>query len=183
MKFSSDKRCHTFKIQRTKESVLEKFLYQVCPALKNEKEKIVMKIVEIIEARGHQNIQSTHRTTIAVTKNSNLTKNGDCFIAVNATKCAEDLDSRFKNAVRKDGALITIMIEADDKKEVVRALGSPNLSFTNTFDFVVRKSNFMCGRTIAIRADKAANDLSRKLVEKLQNPNQKVKMKLIAEYY
>ena len=37
-------------------------------------------------------------------------------------------------------------------------------------DMVVRKSGYICGRTLAINADKAACDLSRALVEKLKNP-------------
>jgi hypothetical protein len=45
-------------------------------------------------------------------------------------------------------------------------------------DLVVRKSDFICNRTLAIRADKAAKDFSRNLVKKLQNPKQKVTITL-----
>jgi hypothetical protein len=52
---------------------------------------------------------------------------------------------------------------------------------TDPADLVVRKSDYVCGRTLAILADKAAKDLSRKLVEKLRNPIQRVKITLMVE--
>ena len=45
---------------------------------------------------------------------------------------------------------------------------------------VIRKSSYICNRTLAIKADKAAADLSRSLVEKLRKPKQNVEIKLIA---
>jgi len=47
---------------------------------------------------------------------------------------------------------------------------------THPTDMIIRKSNYICSRTLAIQAGKAACDLSRKLVEKLKNPKQKVKI-------
>jgi hypothetical protein len=57
------------------------------------------------------------------------------------------------------------------------------LQFTHQTDLVVRKSDYVCGRTLAIRADKAASDFSRELVEKLKDPNQEVKVTLVVENY
>ena len=140
-----------------------------------------MKITEVIIARGHENVQSTHKTTFEITKETTLTKRGDCVIAVGATKSAADLNPRFKEAAKKKSARITIKIEAGEVKEVVKARGSPQLSFTHPTDLVVRKSGYVCGRTVAVRADKAASDLSRKLVEKMRDPHQIIKMTLTVE--
>lgn len=142
-----------------------------------------MKIVEIIDAHGHENIRSAHRTTFEITKESTLTKRGDCVIAVSATKGAKDLGSDFKEAMKREGMQITVTIEADEVREVVKARGSPRLLFTHPTDMVVRKSNYVCDRTIAIKADMAASDICRKLVEKIQNPNQKIRITLTAESY
>ncbi len=142
-----------------------------------------MKITEIIEARGHKNVQSTHKTTLEITKGTTLTRRGNCIVAVAATKGAADLNSKFKKAARKEGAKITVTIRTDDLAEIVRASGSPQLSFTDPMDLVVRKSKYICGRTIAVRADKAANDLSRELVEKMRDPFQEVKITLQIENY
>jgi hypothetical protein len=49
---------------------------------------------------------------------------------------------------------------------------------THPTDVVVRKSDYFCSRTLAVRADKAASDLSRELVEKLKNPKQETKITL-----
>jgi hypothetical protein len=71
-----------------------------------------------------------------------------------------------------------MLIEAEDTVEVVNAFGSARLILMHPTDMVVRKSNYVCSRTLAIQADKAACDLSRKLVKKLKNPKQKVKITL-----
>ncbi|MFB0514175.1 MAG: DUF371 domain-containing protein [Candidatus Bathyarchaeia archaeon] len=140
-----------------------------------------MKVIEVIYARGHVNVQSTHKTTLQITKEPLLSKRGDCVIAVAATKGAIDLSSKFKETARHEKVRITLIIEVDNVKEVVKAQGSARLAFTHPNDLVVRKRSYVCGRTLAINADKAAYDLSRKLVKKLQNPEQRVKVTLIAE--
>ena len=142
---------------------------------------MLMKITEVIKAYGHQNVRSTHKTTFEITKEADLTSRGDCIIAVNATKGAADLNSKFKEAARKENAKIMVTIEADGVREVVRASGNPRLSFTHPTDLVIRKSGYVCGRTVAVRADKAASDLSRKLVEKMQSSRQKIEITLTAE--
>jgi hypothetical protein len=140
-------------------------------------------VTVVFSARGHENVEATHKTTFEVTKETSLTKRGDCIIAVESTKAAANLPSDFKEAARKEGAQITVTIEADELKETIKAKGSPQLQFTHPTDLVVRKSDYVCGRTLAIRADKAAIDFSRKLVEKLKDPNQEVKVTLAVENY
>ena len=138
-------------------------------------------VIIAIFARGHENIQATHRKTFEITKEPTLTKRGDCIIAVGATKGAADLPPEFKEAARKKGALITIMIEAGELREIVRSRGISRLLFTHPTDLVVRKSGYVCGRTLAIGADKAASDLSRKLVEKIRDSSQKIRITLAIE--
>jgi hypothetical protein len=140
-----------------------------------------MEITETIFAFGHNSIQAIHKSTLEITKEAELSERGDCIIAVSADKAMTDLNSEFKESLRKENAKITIMIEAGDVIEVVNALGSTELILTHPTDMVVRKSNYICNRTLAIHADKAACDLSRKLVEKLENPKQKVKIALTVE--
>jgi len=140
-------------------------------------------VTVVFSACGHENIEATHRTTFEVTKEATLTKRGDCIIAVEASKAAADLPFEFKEAARKEGAQITVTIEADELKEIVKAKGSPQLKFMHPTDLVVRKSSYVCGRTLAIGADKAASDFSRKLVEKLKDPSQEITVTLAVEYY
>jgi hypothetical protein len=140
-----------------------------------------MKTVEVIHEQGHENILSTNKTTFEITKDTHLTKRGDCIIAVNADKAAADLSQEFKNALRKENAKLTITVEADAEKEIVKASGNPQLILTHLTDLVVRKSDYLCNRTLAIHADKAAKDFSKTLVKKLKNPRQAVLITLIVE--
>jgi hypothetical protein len=137
-----------------------------------------MEITELIFANGHKNIQATHKSTLEITKETRLSKRGDCVIAVAADKAMLDLSAKFKENLLKENVKITILIEAGEITEVASAYGSPRLILTHPTDIVVRKSSHVCSRTVAIQADKAAGDLSRRLVKKLRNPKQKVKITL-----
>ncbi len=137
-----------------------------------------MEIKEVVLARGHPNIQAAHPSTLEITKEETLTKRGDCIIAVLANKALADLNADFKEKLRQENARVSLLIEVGEIVEVVNAFGSSKLILTHPTDMVMRKSGYICNRTLAIRADKAAIDLSRKLVEKLKNPLQKVKITL-----
>jgi hypothetical protein len=137
-----------------------------------------MEITEVALAFGNRNILATHKTTLEITKETRLSKKGDCIIGIASNKALADLSQEFKRTLRKENAKITILIEAEDIVEVVNAFGSSQLILTHSEDMVVRKSDYICNRTLAIGADKAAYDLSRNLVEKLKNPEQKVKITL-----
>jgi hypothetical protein len=137
-----------------------------------------MEISEVLFAYGHENVQAKNETTIEITKEKHLSKRGDCIIAVSANKALNDLSQKFKENLCKENSKFTMLIEADGICDSVRAFGNPQLILTHLTDMVVRKSTYICSRTLAIQADKTACDLSRKLVEKLKNPRQKVKVTL-----
>jgi len=137
-----------------------------------------MEITEIILVYGHENIQATHKSTLEITKELQLSKKGDCIIGVSADKGIADLSLEFKESLRKKNAKMTMLIEAGEAAEVVNGFGSSRLILAHPTDMVVRKSSHVCSRTLAIQTDKAACDLSRKLVEKLRNPEQIVKITL-----
>ena len=140
-----------------------------------------MKAKEHLIAFGHENIKSTNKTTFEITKEEHLTPRGDCIAAVSASKGAVDLSPEFKKTACRPDAHIEIRIAVDGEVETVKAKGHSALTFSHPTDLVVRKSDYVCGRTLAIRADKAACDLSRKLAEKLRNQSQKAEITLIAE--
>jgi uncharacterized protein len=121
-----------------------------------------------LRAKGHRNVLSTHRNTFEFTQEEHLTPRGDCIVAVAADKTMADLPEEFKAALRREDAGIEITIECGGQAEKVTASGSPKLLLTHPTDFVIRRSDFICARTLAVRADKAAVDLSRQLVEELK---------------
>jgi len=140
-----------------------------------------MKVVEIIIARGHENILATNKNTFEITKEAYLTKRGDCIIAVAADKNGKDLSEEFRKILKKSSNKLAIVIQAGGQKEIVEAWGDPRLAFNHSTDLVVRKSSYVCDRTMAIKANKAAKNLSRQFVVKLKNSQQEVKITLTAE--
>lgn len=135
-------------------------------------------LVEVIFAKGHENITATHQTTLEITKDTHLTRMGNCIIAVGADKAIQDLNIEFRKNLAKDASRLTLLIEAGGITETVVAYGSSNLMLEHPSDIVVRKGTYICDRTLAIRADKAARELSRELVNQLRNSKQKVKITL-----
>lgn len=113
------------------------------------------------------------------TREKHLSETGDCIIGVAADKAVADLSSEFKEKLKKPNAKLTIVIEAGGLRQTVNASGSPKLILTSQTDMVIRKSDYVSDRTLAIHADKSSIELPRELVEKLKNPAQKIKVTLI----
>ncbi len=131
---------------------------------------------EVVLGRGHVNVQATHRTTLEFTREASLSKMGDCIVSVGADKSVADLNVGFKKNLATDSARLTIQVEVGELSEKIQAMGSSRLTFSHETAMVVRKSNYVCSRTLAVCADKAANDLSRSLIERLKNPEQEVRI-------
>jgi hypothetical protein len=104
-----------------------------------------------------------------ITKEENVGPRGDCIIAVKADRSVSEIDRSLKRMLLS-GSPIIITLRAGGQVEKVRARGHPSLALNHKSDIVVRKSCFICGRTLAIGADKAAADLSKKFVDALKNP-------------
>ena len=121
----------------------------------------------VINARGHVNVLSLHKNTIEVTREEHLTPRGDCIVAVGADKGLKDIPEEMKKTL-KGGGKIRIKIECNGLSDVIRAVGCEPLSFQNPECMVIRKSAFVCPRTLAILADKAASDINRELVSELK---------------
>jgi len=139
------------------------------------------KIVEVIHAFGHPNIRSSHPTTIMFTKERQVTRRGDCVVAVAADKSVADLSTEFKNALRQPNAKLTIHLEVGGLQGQINAYGSPELALNHPNDLVIRKSEFISDRTLAVKADKSSADLSKAVIEKLKNPEQRVTLTLTME--
>jgi hypothetical protein len=139
------------------------------------------KTLEIIRAFGHENIQAVHPTTLMLTKDNHLSQTGDCIVGVASDKAIDDLSKEFKDKLKNSNAKLTILMEVDDLKLQITASGSPKLILSHPNDLVIRKSDYICNRTLAIRADMASNDFPRELIEKLKNPKQEVRITLTVQ--
>lgn len=126
-----------------------------------------------IEFYGHKNIRSLHPRTIEITKESHLTPSGDCIIGVSASKACIDLPSTLKTKLRDPSSNITITITVGGKSFSVQGMGSDSLDLTHQKDIVIRKSRFICPRTLAVNCNSASDSIPRSIVKLLQDPKTK----------
>ena len=126
-----------------------------------------------IEFSGHKNIRSNHQKTLEITKESHLTPQGDCIVGVNASSSCSDLPQELKNKLKSENTLVIFTIKVDDQEFTIKGKGHPELTLTHLNDIVIRKSNFVCPRTLSVNCDKASDLLPREMVTLLQNPKTK----------
>ena len=122
---------------------------------------------QIVKVLGHKNIKSTHDTTIEITTENFVTPTGDCIIGISANKGLADLRDDIKEKIRS-GAKMRIRFNAGGVIEEVKGKGHKKLDLTSNECMIIRKSDFTCPRTLMIKADKAAKDLSRDMIELLK---------------
>ncbi len=128
-------------------------------------------------AYGHENILGTHKTTIEFTKDKELSLKGNCIIGVKADFNLNQLkkfikDINEKGSLGKKSKKIIIKIKSANLQEEVTAEVNPR--FNDDKDMVIRKSNFICKRTFAIKANKGAFELSRSFINNLKKKNIKI---------
>jgi len=132
----------------------------------------------VIHCRGHENVKGTHRSTLEFTKEDYLTPRGDCIICIEADAAINDLGEEFKRAL-KEGKRLLIRIRAGGFCDEILAEGSPELILDHDVSMVIRKSTYVDGRTLAVRSNKAAKDIDRRIINFLKNPNSTAEIELI----
>jgi len=123
-----------------------------------------------IQFSGHENIRSNHQKTIEITKESHLTPSGDCIIGVNASASCAELPTSLKKKLQNPNSKVTLSIKVGTHEFNVEGKGHENLSLTHLEDIVIRKSDFVCPRTLAVKCDKASDLIPREMILLLQNP-------------
>lgn len=118
-------------------------------------------------AKGHKNISCSHRNTLEFTKDKDVSEQGDCIVA-----CSADFKrSRIKKLLQY--AQLRFTIQAGSAIDQV--LCHTNKSFNSDHEIVLRITDFLSDRTLGLRADKAANQLSPRLKNELRK-GKKVKV-------
>lgn len=129
---------------------------------------------EVITAYGHEGILARDESCFEITTNKSP-GGEDSVIAVRSDKCCNNLSSDFKIAT-KSASKMFITIEAGGVIENITAYGSPALELTDANEIVVRKSDLIDGKTVAILADKSAYEFSKSMKTKLKDPKTEVKI-------
>ncbi len=140
-----------------------------------------MQLRETFRARGHPNIKASHRTTLMVTREPELTPRGNCIVAIAAEKGLKDLDPKVKATIRSRDARIRLILEVSGLVFEVSGRGDPRLTLSHPTDMIARRSSYICDRTLLVGADKAACGLQSPLLRLLKNREQVVKITLMVE--
>jgi len=83
--------------------------------------------------------------------------------------------------MKKENSKIKIIIQIEGKKEEILGYGNPDLQLSDSEAMIIRKSSYICARTLAIKANKAACDIPKDLVELLTDSKSKIDVTISIE--
>ena len=122
-----------------------------------------------IRTKGHKNVTSNHKSTFEITKDSEIGLSADCIIGVDIDNTMLNFPQEFKDKIANSQTKIIVELKTENAYDEITGWGHEDLTLTHPTDIVIRKSDFICPRTLMIRADKAARDLDKNLIEDLKN--------------
>jgi hypothetical protein len=127
-----------------------------------------LNVLERISFHGHSMVLALHPTTIEITTDEHLTRKGDCIVGVGADVGCAGLSDGTKQILRGEGYPVSIRLVVQGEAFALTARGDPRLTLTNPHDIVIRKSEYVSDRTLALGADAAAKDIPRSMVRALK---------------
>ncbi len=125
-------------------------------------------------AWGHPAVTATHATTLELTKETSLSKSGDCIVGVGSSVGPKDLPQDVKTALCAGQTRVHLTLSLHGHHFLVEGHGASGLSLSHPTDFVTRKSRFVSDRTLMVEANVAAVDMPRSFVELLQDPQERL---------
>ncbi len=133
------------------------------------------------ECFGHSHVTSRHKSTLEFTVDSDLTFRGDCILGVRATTNLLNLPDEVKSLLRDENNNVKVILNVLGFDEEIKGKGHPNLQLSDESAIIIRKSNFLCPKTLMINADKSASDISKEIRELMKNPSSKMKVTIQIE--
>lgn len=122
---------------------------------------------------GHPNVQSLHSKTVEITKEEHLTLRGDCIIGVRANKACTSLDETLRHRLASSDSMVRIEIMVGSESFTINGRGDGGFTLQNPHNIVIRKTSFVCPRTISVRCDRASSEVPRNMVRMLQDKDTK----------
>ena len=120
------------------------------------------------KAYGHENVIGEHKTTVELTSEEQLTKQGTCIVGVCSDMTLNQLNPEIKRLASSSSTKIVLRMSIDKLSEEITGTGSSGLTYMDSTSMVARTSTFECERTLMVNADKAATDLNRDFVNRLK---------------
>ncbi len=124
-----------------------------------------------IKFSGHSNIRSLHQKTIEITKDSTLSLNGDCIVGINASCGCKDIPDIMKKKLQNSESNVKLSLKIQDYCFEINGKGHDDLLLSHPHDIVIRKSEFVCPRTLAVNCNNASDDIPREIIQLLQKPD------------
>ena len=121
-----------------------------------------------IRAKGHKNVTSLHKSTFEITKDVEIGPTADCIVGVNMDNSMFDFPIEFKKKIADSNTKITVILDSENGHDEIIGYGHENLTLTHPTDIVCRTSDYTCNRTLMIKANKAACNLNKNLIEDLK---------------
>lgn len=134
----------------------------------------------IFYAKGHPNVTSKHKSTFEVTMDKKIGITADCIIGVSSKTKLEDFPVELRKAIKNEDTIIKVQLDTENASDEIIGYGHSELTLDHPTDMVCRKSEYKCSRTLMIKADKAAVDLKRELIDDLK-AGKELKVKIIVE--
>ncbi len=122
-----------------------------------------------IFSKGHRNVTSHHKSTFEITKDAEIGPTADCIVGVDMDKTMLDFPQEFKDRIANPDTKIIVELKTENGHDEITGFGHEDLTLTHPTDIVIRKSDYVCSRTLMIGADKAAKDLDGDLIDDLKN--------------
>jgi hypothetical protein len=119
---------------------------------------------------------------LEITKAANVSFRGDCIVAVKADRSLSDFGNSLKAIINQPSSKVKLTLEVNGIIDEIEGFGDPRLPLTSCEDIVCRKSNFISKRTLMVKANKAAADLDRRIIQALKDPEREVYVTVLAEY-
>jgi len=121
------------------------------------------------KAYGHQNVIGEHKSTVELTSEDYLSKQGTCIVGVKANLTLDELDREIKKMAQVETTKIVLRMNVEELVEEVIGTGGSRLTYSDSTSMVARTSSYQCDRTLMINTDKAASDLSREFINRLKD--------------
>ncbi len=87
-----------------------------------------------------------------------------------ASKACKDLKPSLKRLLQQADLVVKIEIEVSDLSFAIDGRSDSRLSLLHDHEIVIRKSDFVCPRTVAICCNNASSDIPRDIVQLLGRP-------------
>lgn len=127
-----------------------------------------------IKTKGHKNVTSYHKSTFEITTDKEIGPTADCIIGVDSNKTMENFTQEFKNKIANSKTEIHVILNTENGHDEIIGYGHEDLTLSHPTDIVCRTSNYTCDRTLMIKANKAARDLDRNLIEDLKKEKEMI---------